>query len=711
MATDYNNTTEADMGEAVRQIVAESATGWWGRFGLWVARVVFRLETASRTAPVVMDEPTAIVPGEARTRDYILVGAIDGLPDAGHTDAANDRSGVDGNVERAAGRDPSPPAAVDPVMVPFVPGVDDTVPAMPTDTVIPTDDGLPVGTAEQEPAPIIVEPASAVHIDGDEATVADEPVVLAEIATIVAEIDEAVVNDSTVTDVEPAETVAQDAEPHAENDPASDDVEAVADEPDVTVTKVETVDEVVAVETPAEHDHAEDTVDAAPPPPNRQARRAAKRQALRPLRTPVAVKPETPVVAEATEVAEADIPVAPAPTIETADIEDAVIDLPQEVDAVADEEPSAKTVRPRRAPRPANYNAPVDEPTLGFANAIDMHHVLDRLPRYFEHLKMLRNVDADAYTLFARLGGQIALSDGTRFSIGGISPEFLANPPQVRCVFLHSEVDGDGVTEDDMVPASIIYMMRLAGGQVCVNGQSQAMIPKDGLTYRYVTVLQYKGKPYVQSCFVHIGDDGTVRALPERQQVRQAIPGRHHENSPTSIRHNRVEIPSWIRLAAHEKGQTADEWITTVVSICASAKRPDDAILVRAHKAGIAAAWTINRRDAKRFFAARELDETGRRRRVLHYVASFDRVTANGVQSVREHYRGAREFEWQGYDIEVSGLNFHHKDFFDAPIAQVEDDGDGPAPMSMVSLKKAVRGVVEHYRAPFSLSKGRRKAA
>lgn len=754
------------MGHTLKQVVATGTTGWWGRLGLWVARHVFRLDTrVVHLGPSVV--PVGVVEGVPRVRDYILIGATDGLVTAPPTSR-----GTGFLDERPIVATPTPIETPTPIAAPTTPhepsiepsaepstepstepsaettttdtdAIDASTAVPTTDVEIPTaSDGSaiahPVHDVDRE---TVVEPAARADVargdlaDGPEVQNASDEGMVEEKAVVpspsadATRIDADAVVEATAVNVEPEARVATPIP--VEADAIGAEQARVSEPVPEAVSEDVGKDAVIAPVGPLPSADAPASVTDAEPAPaiatNRAARRAGKRAALKPLRKPPA--PTTPaaptspdaITAPAAEIVETVpetptdvVSVAPAPTLDEATMEEAVIDLPQtgETEAQTAMEIAGTPPRPRRrTPRAANYDAPVDEPTLGFANAIDMHHVLDRLPQYFEHLRMLKDVDAGAYSLFSTLGGQIALDDGTRFDVGGVSAEFLANPPQVRCVFLHSEVDADGVTADDMVPASIIYMMKLAGGQICVNDQSIAMIPADGITYRYVTVMRFKGKPHVATCFVHIDDEGTIRALPERLQVHQAIPGRYHQNSPHTIRHAKVRVPTWIADMAHDNKMDPDAWLTHVVSLCASAKRADDAILVRAHKSGMAAAWTIHRRDAKRFFAARERDEDGRRRRVLHYVASFDRVTASGVQSVREHYRGAREFAWQGYDIEVSGLNFHHKDFFEAPIEQYEDDGQGPPMGGTVSLKKVVRNVIAHYREPFTLSKGRRKAA
>jgi hypothetical protein len=127
------------------------------------------------------------------------------------------------------------------------------------------------------------------------------------------------------------------------------------------------------------------------------------------------------------------------------------------------------------------------------------------------------------------------------------------------------------------------------------------------------------------------------------------------------------------------------------------------------------ASWTIDRRDGKRFFAKRVTGSAadGKRKRILHYVDNFVRDTDGRTSYVREHYRGERSFSWMGYGIEVSGLGFHHQDFYDASIETFEFDGQD-APRGFVSIEKSVDLIRQYYSTPYSLpkpQKSRRKKA
>lgn len=342
-------------------------------------------------------------------------------------------------------------------------------------------------------------------------------------------------------------------------------------------------------------------------------------------------------------------------------------------------------------PLPGSPAVPLPTEHTGVRNAINIHEILDTLPNYFRDLQALRTVDDDAYAIFARLGGTMAVS-GSMFATR-IDQKWIDEPPMLRCLFMPKREDAD----TDTCPLVVGYMLRFAGGQVCVNRAGLIVaLPKGGICYRVVTVHDLEGRPFPSAFFVHIADDGALRVLPERRKAIQILPNKGH------IRKRTTSIPAFVVEEAARKKLTTEQWATQLASIILSAERPDNAILVRASQRDLTAAWTIDRRDAKRFFAKRETGSAadGKRKRVLHYVADFSR-RVNGVeQDVRAHYRGERAFDWQGYKIEVSGLGFHHSDAFNADIPAYEE---GQTNRAGVSMERFARMIRSRYRRPVFL--------
>ena len=355
-----------------------------------------------------------------------------------------------------------------------------------------------------------------------------------------------------------------------------------------------------------------------------------------------------------------------------------------------------------------------DLPVDGLANAISIHDMLDYLPGYFDDLKALRKYDPSTYSIMAKLGG-VVVPENSGFHHNTLPSKVLDNPPMMRCIFFKKSDQYH--KKDDTYSASIIYMMRLKGGMTYVGREGGYCHLPVGICYRVVIVYNHDLGSFAESFFVHYDEDHKMSVVNENKLVQQTIrynskKGSRRHRGNTHVVHRKTITPFFLREMVTEqkklgmKVQTTDEIATTLCNICLSAKRPSDAILVRAHKSEMTASWTIDRRDGKRFFAKRVTGSAtdGKRKRILHYVGDFTRDTDGRTSYVREHYRGERSFSWMGYGIEVSGLGFHHQDFYDASVETFEFDGQD-APRGFVSLEKSVDLIRQYYSTPYSLPK------
>jgi hypothetical protein len=364
-----------------------------------------------------------------------------------------------------------------------------------------------------------------------------------------------------------------------------------------------------------------------------------------------------------------------------------------------------------------------DLPVDGIANAVSIHDMLDYLPGYFDDLKALRKYDPATYSIMAKLGG-VVTPENSGFRCDTLMPKVLDNPPLMRCIFFKKSDQYDKVK--DTYSASIIYMMRLKGGMSYVAREGHYCHLPVGICYRVVVVYNHNLGSFAESFFVHYDANHKMSVVKENKLVPQVIrynsnKGHKDYRGNASVFHRKTITPFFLtEMVAERKRlgmevQTTDQIATTLCNICLSAKRPSEAILVRAHKSDMTASWTIDRRDGKRFFAKRVTGSAadGKRKRILHYVDNSVRDTDGRTSYVREHYRGERSFSWMGYGIEVSGLGFHHQDFYDASIETFEFDGQD-APRGFVSIEKSVNLIRQYYSTPYSLpkpQKSRRKKA
>lgn len=331
-----------------------------------------------------------------------------------------------------------------------------------------------------------------------------------------------------------------------------------------------------------------------------------------------------------------------------------------------------------------NYFENDDETSIaqdsGLGAAHDVNDVLKTLPRVMGALKRLRKSDPDAYA-FLKLGAPIS-TDRSLFLVAQQVPNsFLDKPPVFRAFFWALDPDEKG----NVRPVGF-YMMR-------DDSPMLHMKKKGAVCYRVSAIYdEHDGLFFNAWAYALICSDGNVKAAPVKMTSWQRLP------NGGSIPKTSMAFPEWLSDMSHERGSSIDEELSRIVVLLAGATRPSDTILVRATDCqGTVAAWNISKDDAKRFFARRK----NRSKKILHFVDGHERVNADGSTSwVRPHYRGARAFEWSGYKVKVSGLGFHHNDFYEAPIAP-SDQGD-------LMAGDVSERVERHYDAPVFLSKARK---
>jgi hypothetical protein len=113
--------------------------------------------------------------------------------------------------------------------------------------------------------------------------------------------------------------------------------------------------------------------------------------------------------------------------------------------------------------------------------------------------------------------------------------------------------------------------------------------------------------------------------------------------------------------------------------------------VIRAKKEGCIAAFGIDVKRGKYFFADREVElaTDGRKKRIFHSVIAHDRhIGQNRTTRVRDHYRGLRDFNWNGYGIHIVWPKHSGVLEFDKP-ARYEEDVAVTARSKMVDGQRA----------------------
>jgi hypothetical protein len=306
--------------------------------------------------------------------------------------------------------------------------------------------------------------------------------------------------------------------------------------------------------------------------------------------------------------------------------------------------------QPKRA-QPKRRSKPDPATTWHFRTSI-----LDRLDEYFVCLQRLRRCDPDSYKFFSQIG----------FSI----PQYLSRPDRnflrdtaaTRAAWggvLFSQGD-KRPNEDACIWPSFLYFRKLR--------RPSAVEPFRGDVYHIVAlydqrdVAKHWRSRLLFPVEYHLGIDkaGETHLLKERFFERLAIePGRRGGRRSTRfrLRTQQWHWPNWLPAFAADNGTTAEDYARDMFAmILANHLSASSKLIVRVRKDNRVAAFGIDVKRTKYFFADRELTALatdGKRKRIFHSVRAHPRATLVHKPEVCAHYRGLRQFDWQGYAIAI----------------------------------------------------------
>jgi len=321
-------------------------------------------------------------------------------------------------------------------------------------------------------------------------------------------------------------------------------------------------------------------------------------------------------------------------------------------------------------------------------NTHGVHHfrddILDRLDRYFDVLRRMKISDPDGYALYSKIGAPI----GTR--------AMLLDNPEVQLEFPASwrshpdklPIFGGWMIlckpeDEDYMEQCFYYFTKFTK----VDPNIEKARPGE-VVYQLVAHFMSDHPPkwarkFIKkggvplTCYVAVAGE-SVRALRELHTIRIDLYGTHKRKRINGKRGHRsknrdgtvtsfqvFDYPNWLKVAdallldsknkilttPDERCSAMMKWIATVNETISSN------LQVRATKDGMTALFAVNLLRTPYFFRDRERDIDGSKRRIFHIVRTHQRKSGSYVRS---HFRGNREFFWNGYKVQITMPMTHH---------------------------------------------------
>jgi hypothetical protein len=321
--------------------------------------------------------------------------------------------------------------------------------------------------------------------------------------------------------------------------------------------------------------------------------------------------------------------------------------------------------------------------------------VLDRLDKYMRAMKHMKSAYPEAYDACRRIGVNLVpdrvgiVFKETLKEDGCLPPWFVQTLPAFGAIAMDAETDHhDG---QDWIWPRVFHFMRYEDRK----HPPMVAAPRQGKVYLLTAFFddhrEFGGKGLKHSVDLPVAvmPDGALIPCPILEQRSYKI--RHKkwragEPRESHIRRGEWGMPSHAVYWASDHKSTAPSLMRCLFRLVASLHTHTNSSMIRVGvtKGDVTALMNVDITRTPYFFKDREpVVVDGVTKRIFHIVRIHTR--ANG-QVVPLHFRGLRNFVWNGYDVAITVPGVDHAHIAEIPVAGLDYPSHGPIPKGMVPL-------------------------
>ena len=305
--------------------------------------------------------------------------------------------------------------------------------------------------------------------------------------------------------------------------------------------------------------------------------------------------------------------------------------------------------------------------------------VLDQLDLYIGHMKRLRRADHAAYQLHSRVGINL-IPDNLGISMSDvdntrIEPWFRETLPGAGGVcFATSKRMQDKEREGRFCYGPRFFYFRKFDRNAL---PTTVLQPTHGAVYVLTAFFDFDHHKHgaisapVQMA-VAILPDGTLQALKLKAPTKHVASRKNNSRRERSwTTHDWVTPPQMVNLAKKSK-HSPEQLICRWFSLASTFHTTFNSSMIRvaASKDGVTAMMNVDMLRTPYFFKDRDpVIVDGVKKRIFHIVRPHERLLGNKAAQVHLHFRGLREFDWNGYHILITVPGRHHLNWIAAPMA------------------------------------------
>lgn len=296
--------------------------------------------------------------------------------------------------------------------------------------------------------------------------------------------------------------------------------------------------------------------------------------------------------------------------------------------------------------------------------------ILDELDRYMVYIGRMKATDPGTYALYSRIGARI-IPKRSLHAWDELEPWFRETLPTFGCIALCVGTKVEEWEKNDPEKRSgprFVYFTKFKHAPAGVQAFGTVYI-----VTAYFDWIDSKHSAWPIEFAVGVLPNGEVKPLQTLNQSNQVI--RHRKRGrgleTSVVQHQKWGIPphvkEWFNDQTTESTKLSDnnrlkspiELMKFVFIYAANAWTSSHAsmINVMATRGNLTAAFSVDVKRTPYFFKDRDVTLTarGRKARIFHVVRPHARTLRDGrTLALRMHFRGLRQFRWNGYEIHVS---------------------------------------------------------
>jgi hypothetical protein len=330
----------------------------------------------------------------------------------------------------------------------------------------------------------------------------------------------------------------------------------------------------------------------------------------------------------------------------------------------------------RKQEPPAKPEARIPEGRESMGCLYYFGDLLDHLDDYFHTLRLLRQCDPDCYDLYRHIGAQVINSDSL-LEFGRLKKAWLKQRPAFGMIHMRDFNEED----DDRIPVALAYYDKVSQPFNVERSRHDIYEASFFFSNRLNTKKAFNDKA---SFHVSVSPRGKITLLKELHQYSVKV-GSRKKGSAGTIYRKKFAIPGelkwWvddIRKRENRKKLTEEKYAAHIFSFIANAMINVNAGIQIAVKRGhLTAVFNIDMLRTPYFFKDREktVNHNGRTKKIFHIVRTHKRRTRKGEKYIKTHFRGIKEFNWNGYDVRIKSPKRRlHLSSFDLPGTVLEED-------------------------------------